>query len=117
MATVRQFEDLEVWQKSISLVQEIYLQFKDCKDYGFKDQIQRASVSIPSNIAEGFERNTDQDTSRFFIIAKSSAGEVRTQLHIAFLLGYVQEIESITLIEKATTISKMLATLIKYRLK
>ncbi len=117
MATVKQFEDLDVWQKSIFLVQDIYLQFKDCKDYGFKDQIQRASVSIPSNIAEGFERNSDKDAARFFSIAKGSAGELRTQIYLASLLNYIEHETKIEFVERVTLISKQLSGLIKYRLQ
>lgn len=117
MNTIKKFEDLDVWKNSIALSREIYKEFQNCKNYSFKDQIQRATVSISSNIAEGFERNTDKDTAKFFIIAKGSAGEVRSQLYIANQLGYLQEPETITLIEKATSISKMLASLIKYRLQ
>lgn len=116
-STVKTFEDLNVWNDSISLVKEIYLHFLNCKDYGFKDQIQRSAVSIPSNIAKGFERNSDKDTSRFFVIAKGSVGELRTQLYIACELGYIQENDFLKLKEKAISISKMLSSLIKFRLQ
>ena len=116
MATVKQFEDLEVWQKSMFLVRDIYLQFCNCKDFGFKDQIQRASVSIPSNISEGFERLSDKDAARFFSIAKGSAGELRTQIYLASLLNYIEHETKIEFVERVTSISKMLSNLIKYRL-
>ena len=117
MATVKQFEDLEVWQESITLTRDIYLMFKNCKDYGFKDQIQRSAVSIPSNISEGFERLTDKDAARFFSIAKGSAGELRTQIYLASLLNYIEHNEKMVFIERITSISKMLSGLIKYRLQ
>jgi four helix bundle protein len=89
MATVRQFEDLLCWKKARLLAKEIYTTFKDCRDYGFKDQIQRASVSVVSNIAEGFERGTKQEFVNYLFIAKGSAGEVRAQAYIALDIGYI----------------------------
>ena len=67
----------------------LYTEFKDCKDYGFKDQITRASVSVLSNIAEGFERGTKNEFLNFLYIAKGSAGEVRAQLYVALDVGYL----------------------------
>src|SRR3989338_4210192 len=89
MATIKQFEDLVCWQKARLLVKEIYKTLRDCKDYGFKDQIQRASISILSNIAEGFERGTKQELLNYLYIAKGSAGEVRAQLYVALDAGYL----------------------------
>jgi len=71
--------------------------FSECKDFGFKDQICQAAVSIPSNVAEGYERNSPGDFTRFLNIAKGSAGELRTHLYIARELGYTQgEIKNVT---------------------
>ena len=89
MATIRQFEDLLAWKKSRELVSKVYKAFSGCKDYGFRDQIQRASVSIMSNIAEGFESGTRQEFLNYLYIAKGSAGEVRAQLYAAFDIGYL----------------------------
>lgn len=89
MATVQQFEDLICWKKARELTSEVYKTLKDCKDYGFKDQIQRASVSVMSNIAEGFERGTKQEFLNYLYIAKGSAGEVRAQLYAAYDIGYI----------------------------
>ncbi|MFA5013844.1 MAG: four helix bundle protein [Candidatus Paceibacterota bacterium] len=89
MATIKKFEDLVCWKKSRELTREIYSALKSCSDYGFKDQIQRASVSILSNIAEGFERGTRQEFLNYLYIAKGSAGEVRAQLYVAFDAGYL----------------------------
>ena len=80
---VKRFEDLVVWQKSMALAEEIYRITKSGefgKDWGLKDQVRKAAVSIPSNIAEGFERYSAQELKQFLNIAKGSAGEVRTQL-------------------------------------
>lgn len=89
MATIQKFEDLICWQKARELAKGIYSALKDCKDFGFKDQIQRASVSILSNIAEGFERGTQQEFLNYLYIAKGSAGEVRAQLYVALDAGYL----------------------------
>lgn len=89
MATVRQFEELMCFKKGRELTREVYKSFKDCKDYGFKDQIQRASVSVMSNIAEGFESGTKQEFLNYLYIAKGSAGEVRAQLYAAYDIGYI----------------------------
>lgn len=76
MATIQKFEDLICWQRARELTRVVYREFKDCRDYGFTDQIQRASVSVMSNIAEGFERGTRQEFINYLFIAKGSAGEV-----------------------------------------
>ena len=89
MVTIQKFEDLICWQKARLLTKEIYKALKNCKDFGFKDQIQRAAVSIMSNIAEGFERGTRQELVNYLYIAKGSAGEVRAQLYAALDAGYL----------------------------
>src|SRR3989344_7572488 len=89
MATIQKFEDLICWQKSRELTKEVYKALKDCKDFSFKDQIQRASVSVLSNIAEGFERGTQAEFLNYLYIAKGSAGEVRAQLYVALDAGYL----------------------------
>ena len=89
MATISKFEDLICFAKARELTKSIYKEFKDCKDFGFKDQITRASVSVLSNIAEGFERGTKNEFLNFLYIAKGSAGEVRAQLYVAFDAGYL----------------------------
>lgn len=89
MATIRQFEDLLCWQRSRTLARDVYKALEGCKDHGFKDQIQRASVSVVSNIAEGFESGTKQEFLNYLYIAKGSAGEVRAQLYIASDIGYL----------------------------
>ncbi|HBM45795.1 MAG: S23 ribosomal protein [Parcubacteria group bacterium GW2011_GWF2_38_76] len=89
MATIHRFEDLICWKKARELTKEIYKAFKDSKDRGLKDQIERAAVSVMSNIAEGFERGTKQEFLNYLFIAKGSAGEVRSQLYIALDVGYL----------------------------
>ena len=76
------FEDLDVWKRSASLSTEIYIELKQLKDFGFKDQITRSGLSIPSNIAEGIDRNSDKETINFLSYAKGSCAELRTQIYI-----------------------------------
>lgn len=106
-------EDIKCWQKSKELSVSIYKIFGDHRDYGFRDQIQRASVSVMNNIAEGSERNTDKEFRQFLFIAKGSAGEVRSMLYLALELGYVSQVQFDALVERVTEISKMLSGLIK----
>jgi len=113
MATVRQFEDLLAWQKARLLVKEIYKAFRDCRDRGFTDQIQRASVSVMSNIAEGFESGTRQEFLNYLYIAKGSAGEVRAQLYAACDIGYLNIETFKNLNGLAVECSKLIASFIK----
>jgi four helix bundle protein len=112
---IEKFEDLDVWQNAISLSVDIYSRFQNCKDYSLKDQICRASVSIPSNIAEGFERQYNKEFIQYLFVAKGSAGEVRTQLLIAFKLGLLSESDYQFLLENNRKISAQLYNLIKIR--
>ena len=117
MAGWKRFEDMEVWKRGCELVCEVYRVTREgkwAKDFAFIDQMRRAALSIPSNIAEGFERNSDKAFAGMLTIAKASAGELRTQLYIAARLGYLGKEEMSTLVGRTTEISRKLATLIKY---
>ena len=109
------FEDLDVWRRSSRLCVEIYKGLATCKDFGFKDQITRSCLSIPSNIAEGFERGSDKDSNKFCYYAKGSSGELRTQIYIGIEIGYIAKETGISWKNEAEQISKMLAALIKSR--
>jgi len=89
MATIQKFEDLICWQRGREVTRQVYKSFRNCSDFGFRDQIQRASVSVISNIAEGFERGTKAEFLNFLYIAKGSAGEVRAQLYVGLDVGYL----------------------------
>jgi four helix bundle protein len=89
MATVQRFEDLLCWKKARELTSAVYKSFSSCRDRGFTDQIQRASVSVMSNISEGFESGTRDSFVNYLYIAKGSAGEVRAQLYAAYDIGYL----------------------------
>jgi four helix bundle protein len=94
------FEDLDVWKRASGLCVNVHKAFSACRDRGFKDQITRAAVSLPSNIAEGSERDSDKEFARFLRIAKSSVGEVRTQLYIAYEHGYLPKTSQQSLVEE-----------------
>lgn len=113
MATVQCFEDLLCWKKSRELVSEVYKAFNNCRDHGFKDQIQRASVSVMSNIAEGFESGTKQEFLNYLYIAKGSAGEVRAQLYAAYDIGYLNIETFKRLKELAEECSRLLSSFTK----
>lgn len=110
---IEKFEDLRIWEEGINLTVEIYNAFKGCRDFGLRDQIQRAAVSIPSNIAEGFDRQTNNEFIRFLRIAKGSCAELRTQLIISQRVGILRNDD---LIEGTRRLSSMIQKLISYRM-
>ena len=89
MSTVKRFEELMMFKKARELTREVYKALSTCRDGGFRDQIQRASVSVLSNIAEGFESGTKQEFLNYLYIAKASAGEVRAQTYVGYDVGYL----------------------------
>jgi len=109
------FEDLDIWKEGMRLCVSIYKLMKDCKDFGFKDQIQRASVSIPSNISEGFERQTNKEFIHFLYIAKGSCGELRTQVYLAKELGHLNQDDYKTMLEQSKSLSAKIQNFIKTR--
>ena len=84
------FEKLEVWRRSVQLSADIYKALYALRDFGFKDQITRSGLSVPSNIAEGMTRGTSRDKTRFLLIAKGSYSELRTQTYIGLEIGYIE---------------------------
>ena len=110
---VQKFEDLYVWQKAQDFAVLIYSNFSNLKDYGIKEQITRASVSISNNIAEGFDRNTNNDFTRFLYIAISSNSEVRSMLYLSERLGYLNVEIAREMIEISNEISRMTFGLIQ----
>lgn len=113
MAHINSFEDIIAWQKAQHLSVQLYKQFSTIRDYGFRDQILRAVVSIGNNIAEGFERKSNKEFKQFLFIAKGSCGEVRSMLHLARSLGYVDDLLFGKISELSIEISKLLSGLIK----
>jgi len=110
---ISRFEDILAWQKAKELTLGVYRAFGENRDYSFRDQIQRASVSVMNNIAEGFERKGDREFQRFLYIAKGSAGEIRSMLYLARELKYITEDRCSELLELSKEISKMLYGFIK----
>ena len=117
MSKIEKFEDIEAWKMAREITKMIYQissSVNFSKDFALVNQIRRASVSIISNIAEGFERNGDKEFIQFLTIAKGSCGEVRAQLYIALDQNYIDEGQFIIIKNKLAETSRMLSGLIKY---
>lgn len=111
--TIKKFEDIIAWQKAQNLAVDIYSQFKESKDFGFRNQICRAVVSISNNIAEGFDRKTDADFSRFLYIAFSSCSEVKSMIYLSERLGYINKKVKSDLIDISDEVQKLISGFIK----
>jgi four helix bundle protein len=111
MGFAENFEDLQTWQRSRVLTNEIYDAFSKCRDLDFRSQIQRASVSVMNNIAEGFERRTKKDFAHFLDLAKGSAGEVRSMLYLGEDRKYIGEKSSGHLRSEYKDLSKSIGAL------
>ncbi len=109
---IQKFEDIIAWQKAQDLAIEIYYEFSNLRDYGFKDQICRAVVSISNNIAEGFDRSSDADFSKFLYISIGSCSEVKSILYLAVRLKYLTSDKQTKLLGKANEISMIIRGLI-----
>ena len=117
MGKFNSFEEINSWQKSRLFNKRIYEITENTifkKDFDLVRQIRRASISISSNIAEGFERNTDKEFFYFLYVSKASAAEVRSQLYLALDLNYISKIEFDELYLNVSDISKLLSGFIKY---
>ena len=115
MSVFKTFEEINAWQNARVFVKDVYALTRCgdfCKDYGLKDQIQRAAVSICSNIAEGFERRGNKELINFLWIAKGSAAEVCSQLYNARDLGYITDEQFKTMYDSSKQIGGMLFNLI-----
>lgn len=117
MSTIDRFEDLEAWKLARVLTGLVYTSSGAGNfghDFALRDQIRRASISIVSNIAEGFERDGDKEFIQFLSIAKGSCGEVRAQLCLALDQKYISETEFQDLTTKAIQLSRVISGLIRY---
>lgn len=113
---MHQYKNLIVWEKSVKFSVKLYKvteKFPDHEKFGLTNQIRRAGVSLPSNIAEGSKRSTQKDFRSFLVIAHGSGAELETQLYIAKELGYVQEKDYNNLTVELSEIMKILGTLVK----
>jgi len=107
------FEELDVWKRSARLSANLYKELAELRDFGYRDQITRAGLSVPSNIAEGYERSSDKELANFLNYAKGSAGELRTQIYIGIEIGYLNKETGKEWIKECEEISKMLHGLIQ----
>lgn len=117
MTSIASFEEIMAWQKGMELCNLIYEATKQeafSKDYALRDQIRKSAISVPSNIAEGFERESNNQFIYFLVIAKASAGELRTQLHIAKNQSYISKEEYEELRLKCLDTSKLISGFISY---
>jgi four helix bundle protein len=117
MGTVERFEDIAAWQTARILVKSTYSMTKQdafARDFGLRDQMQRAAVSVMSNFAEGFERGSSRKFRQFLYIAKASAAEVRSLLYVAYDLEYIDNTTYEAMSEQAIKVSCQIASFIRY---
>ena len=117
MPTYESFEELPVWQNAREFVAEVYKSTRKtpfARDFGLRDQLQRAAVSVMNNIAEGFERRGQKEFVQFLSYAKASAGECRSMIYVASDLGYIEDSAYNSLHDKSLALSKSLAGFVNY---
>jgi four helix bundle protein len=115
MRKIKKFEDLAVWQEAMILTVDLMGELKSWRNYGLKTQLERSSISIPSNIAEGFERKSNKEFIQFLCITRGSCSELRTQLYICQELNLINKVTVQKLLENSRKISAMLSKLIETR--
>ena len=111
---IEKFEDIEAWKESRLLVKEIYSSFQRIKDFSFRDQIQRAAISVMSNIAEGFDRGSNREFIQFLIIARGSVSEVKSQSYAALDVGYIDKKTFDKISERCFKITNLINGFIRY---
>lgn len=111
---MKAFEDLRIWQDAQEIALEIYEMFKDIKDFGFRDQIQRAVISISNNIAEGSEYSSDAMMIRYLKTSKGSCGEVKNMLYLCPKLGYCSNEKAVELIGRCKSLTNAIGAFIAY---
>lgn len=107
------YENLDVWKRSSRLCVDIYKTTAELKDYGFKDQLTRSALSIPSNLAEGLERQSNKEQKQFVSIARGSAAELKTQIYIGIEIGYIPKDKGHLWIREIKDITAMIQGLMK----
>jgi four helix bundle protein len=113
--TIRRFEDLEVWKESMLLATRVYQTMQHSRDFCLRDQMRRAAVSVPSNIAEGYERDSNKEFVHFLNYSRGSSGELRTQVYLAAKLGEIDPAVSRELLERSRKVSAMLHKYVQVR--
>lgn len=111
---IERFEDIESWKEGRKLVTDVYAALDGCKDYSFKDQIQRAAISVMSNIAEGFDRASNKEFIQFLVIARGSVSEVKSLSYAAQDIGYFDESKFRAIGERCTRLINLLNGLMRY---
>ena len=114
MGTVKNFEELVIWKTSRAIVNQIYADFKSCRDYGFRDQITRAGISIMNNISEGFCRSSDAEFKQFLNISKGSAGEIKSMYYIAEDQLYITKDEALLRRNKIQQLINSISSFMNY---
>jgi four helix bundle protein len=107
------FEDLDVWKRSVDLSVALYREMKESKDFGFRDQITRAGLSIPSNIAEGMERSSSRDQIKFLEYSRASCAEVRTQVIVGQKAGFIADPIAAAWVQETRELAAILQGLIR----
>jgi four helix bundle protein len=111
---LKKFEDIESWKEARNLVREIYTLFAECRDYGFRDQIQRASISVMSNIAEGFDRGSNKEFIQFLVIARGSLSEVKSLSYAGFDIGYLSNGKFEKIAARCDSLASLINGFIRY---
>jgi len=106
-------KNLDVWKRAAALSADIYIELKNLKDFGFKDQLTRSGLSVPSNIAEGIERNSEQEKIRFLDIARASIAEAKTQIYIGMKIDYIPRDIGNSWIKEYEEMGRMITSLIQ----
>ena len=114
MGTIRDFEDLAIWKMAREIVNQIFYDFRGCHDFGFRDQITRAGISIMNNISEGFCRNGDAEFKQFLNISKGSVGEIKSMYYIAEDQQYISSSEALLRRNKSQQLINSISKFIKY---
>ena len=108
------FEEIESWKEARKLVADVYKSLQNCRDWGFRDQMQRAALSIMANIAEGFDRGTNKEFVQYLVIARGSVSEVKSIAYAGLDLGYLDLSDFNRLCEECITISNLLNGFIRF---
>lgn len=111
---IERFEDVESWKEARLLVEDVYKLLRACKDFGFKDQMQRAAVSIMSNIAEGFDRGSNREFVQFLVIARGSASEVKSLSYAGLDVGYLGPDDFKMIADRCTKLLSLLNGFIRF---
>lgn len=111
---IEKFEDIEAWKEARKLVKDIYSSFRNIKDYGFRDQIQRAAISVMSNISEGFDRGSNKEFIQYLVISRGSVSEVKSLSYAALDIGYITDESFEKISERCLKITSLINGFIRY---